>query len=233
MAAPKAITFDCYGTIIDWDKGVQQQFKKILDKYNITGVSPVQLQVTWEGMQWVITHGEYMPYDEVIKTAMKWTLDDFRIPATQEDIDAFGASMGYWEPFPDAVEAIKELKKYCKVAIITQGTEEIAKLTDKNFGFGFDGYFTSDKVNTYKPNFDGFKLSQKELGLTEKEILHAGFGYKYDIVPATQLGYQTCWVNRSGEPRPADCCETYMVGDLKTLAAIIKYQAEHDDFYSF
>ena len=49
MAAPKAITFDCYGTIIDWDKGVQKQFQKILDKYSITGISPVQLQVTWEG----------------------------------------------------------------------------------------------------------------------------------------------------------------------------------------
>ncbi|MGI5907000.1 MAG: HAD hydrolase-like protein, partial [Candidatus Pararuminococcus gallinarum] len=194
---------------------------------------PVELQVKWEGIQWVITHGEYMPYDQVIKTAMEWTFQDYNISYEMQDIQDFADSMGQWEPFPDAVEAIKELKKYCKVTVITQGTSDIIQATDKNFGFGFDDFVTSDMVNAYKPKYDGFKLSQKRLGMTEKEILHAGFGYKYDIIPASQLGYTTCWVNRSGEPRPAGQSETFMVGDLKTLAAIIRYQSEHDDFYSF
>ena len=80
----------------------------------------------------------------------------------------------------------------------------------------------------YKPGHNGFSLACEELGLKKEEILHAGFGFKYDVVPATDLGFQSCWINRQGEVRPVDYQETYLVGDMKTFVLMIKGMAESD-----
>ena len=73
-----------------------------------------------------------------------------------------------------------------------------------------------------KPNHQGFLLARERLGLKVSEIWHAGFGFKYDIVPAKQLGYTTVWVNRQREARPGRVKETFLVGDMRTLAYLVK-----------
>ena len=73
-----------------------------------------------------------------------------------------------------------------------------------------------------KPNHQGFLLAGERLGLKVSEIWHAGFGFKYDIVPAKQLGYTTVWVNRQREARPGRVKETFLVGDMRTLAYLVK-----------
>ena len=102
---------------------------------------------------------------------------------------------------------------------------DIIKESVKQIGVEFDDIVTAEMAGAYKPSDKGFHLSQKRLGLTAADILHAGFGFKYDITPGSRLGYETCWVNRQGEPRPLNVWETFMVGDLKTLAQLIKLAA--------
>ena len=71
------------------------------------------------------------------------------------------------------------------------------------------------------PSHKGFRLARERLGLPKSEIWHAGFGFKYDIVPATELGYTTVWVNRQGEARPVNVKETFLVGDMQTLVYLV------------
>lgn len=108
------------------------------------------------------------------------------------------------------------------VILITNTDDAIIAETERTIGVKFDDIITAEQAQAYKPSHKGFLLARERLGLSVSEIWHAGFGFKYDIVPATELGYTTVWVNRQGEARPGRVKETFLVGDMRTLAYLIK-----------
>ncbi|HBE26112.1 MAG TPA: hypothetical protein DDW33_10530 [Ktedonobacter sp.] len=144
------------------------------------------------------------------------------MPYAETDVEEFANAMGRWRPFPDTREAILELQKYVKVALITNTDDDIIQETEKTIGVKFDAIITAQQAGAYKPSHKGFLLAQERLGLPKEEIWHAGFGFKYDVVPATELGYITVWVNRQGEVRPVEVKETFLVGDMRTLVYLFK-----------
>ena len=119
ITLPKAITFDCYGTLIDWESAVQQFFAQRLAAHDIEGVDARALQHRWEEIQFVYIQERYRPYREVLRDTMHMALDTAQIPYAEEDIGAFADSMGKWQPFPDTKQAILELQKFLKVVLTT------------------------------------------------------------------------------------------------------------------
>jgi 2-haloalkanoic acid dehalogenase type II len=229
MRLPKAITFDNFGTIIDWEGGIAKFFGKILEREGHKGANAREVQRYWEIRQFDYIREQYRPYRQVLKDTLPMAFDNFGYRFTPQDLEDFADSMGKWQPFPDSHDALLEIKKYTKIALITNTDNDIIKESVEQIGVEFDDIVTAETARAYKPSHKGFILSQKRLGLTEKEIWHAGFGFKYDMVPAAELGYVTCWVNRQGEVRPVNVQETYLCGDLKTLALIIKGIAFEED----
>ena len=225
MKLPKAISFDNFGTIIDWEGEVEKWFKQFMDKQGYDWYPAKTVQRRWEDIQFTYIQVEYKPYFHVLKETMKLTCNEFGISFTNQDAEEFAESMGKWQPFPDSKAALEEMSKYTKLTLITNTDNDIIKESVKQIGFEFDDIVTAEMAGAYKPSYKGFKLSQERLGLTEKEILHAGFGFKYDVVPATRLGYETAWINRQGEQRPMNVKETIMTGDLATFAKLIKLMA--------
>src|SRR6266705_4179967 len=148
--------------------------------------------------------------------------NNYHIPTNNEECDEFADSMGYWKPLTDTRDAILELQKLVKVALITNTDNQIIQETERMLDVKFDEIITAEQAMAYKPSHKGFQLARERLGLDVSEIWHAGFGFKYDIVPATELGYTTVWVNRQGEVRPVDVKETFLVGDMRKLAYGIK-----------
>lgn len=219
---PKAITFDCYGTLIDWETEIQQFFAEKLDEMGIGYVDPRDLQTEWEEIQFRYIQQQYRPYREVLRATMKMAFDHFNLPCSKSDVEEFAASMGQWKPFPDTREAILELQKLLKVVLITNTDDAIIAETEKTIGVKFDDIITAEQAHAYKPGHAGFQLAQKRLNLPIADIWHAGFGFKYDVVPATELGYTTVWVNRQGEVRPVNVKETFLVGDMGTLVYLMK-----------
>ena len=108
------------------------------------------------------------------------------------------------------------------MALITNTDDAIIAQTEQTIGVKFGEIITAEQAGAYKPSHKGFLLARERLGLDVSEIWHAGFGFKYDIVPATALGYTTVWVDRQGEVRPVDVKETVLVGDMRTLAYLVK-----------
>jgi len=94
--------------------------------------------------------------------------------------------------------------------------------TERMIGVKFDDIITAEQAGAYKPSHKGFLLARERLGLAVQDIWHAGFGFKYDVVPASELGYTTVWVNRQGQARPLDVKETFLVGDMRTLAYLVR-----------
>jgi 2-haloacid dehalogenase len=222
LTVPKAITFDCYGTLIDWESAIQQFFAESMDSKGLGYVDPQTLQKEWEEIQFRSIQEPYRPYRQVLRETMKMAFDMFHIPFDEVEAGEFADSMGRWQPFPDTKDAIIELQKYLKVVLITNTDDSIIQETERTIGVKFDDVITAEQAKAYKPSHKGFLLARERLGLRVSEIWHAGFGFKYDVVPATELGYTTVWVNRQGEGRPVDVKETFMVGDMRTLAYLIK-----------
>ncbi len=222
LTLPKAITFDCYGTLIDWESEIQQFFAESLDSKGYGIVDPLTLQAEWEEIQFLYIQEQYRPYHQVLRDTLRMAFDSYQIPTDDGECEKFADSMGYWKPFPDTRDAILELQKLVKVVLITNTDDAIIAETERTIGVKFDDIITAEQAQAYKPSHKGFLLARERLGLDVSEIWHAGFGFKYDIVPATELGYTTVWVNRQGEVRPVDVKETFLVGDMRTLVYLVK-----------
>src|ERR1700676_182262 len=185
-------------------------------------MDPRALQHKWEEIQFVYIQEQYRPYREVLRDTMRMTLDTEQIPYAEQDLVEFPNDMGKWQPFPDTKQAILELQKLTKTVLITNSDNDIIAETERTIGVKFDDIITAQQAGAYKPSHKGFILARERLGLPVSDIWHAGFGFKYDIVPATELGYTTVWINRQGETRPVDVKETSLVGDMRTLVYLIK-----------
>jgi 2-haloacid dehalogenase len=222
IALPKAITFDCYGTLIDWEGEIQRFFAGMLAEKHVEHVDARALQRHWETVQFEYIQQQYRPYRQVLGDTMKMAFGDYQLPYNEADVEAFAASMGHWKPFPDTRDAILDLQKLVKVALITNTDDAIIAQSEKTIGVQFDMIVTAEQAGAYKPSHKGFQLARERLGLPISDIWHAGFGFKYDVVPATELGYTTVWINRQGESRPLDVKETFLVGDMKTLVYLLK-----------
>ncbi len=222
LTLPKAITFDCYGTLIDWERAIQQFFAESMDSKGYGNVDPRTLQTEWEEIQFHYIQEQYRPYRQVLRDTLRMVFNNYSIPSNDEEADEFADSMGYWKPFPDTRDAILELQKLVKVVLITNTDDTIIQQTEQTIGVKFDEIITAEQARAYKPSHKGFLLARERLGLPVSKIWHAGFGFKYDIVPAKKLGYTTVWVNRQRLDRPGRVKETFLVGDMRTLAYLIK-----------
>ena len=222
VTLPRAITFDCYGTLIDWEAEIQQFFAQRLAVKGVEEIDIRALQTQWEEIQFHYIQERYRPYRQVLHDTMKMAFDQFHLPYDEADVEAFATSMGHWKPFPDTRDAILELQKFVKVVLITNTDDAIIAQTERTIGVKFDDIITAEQAGAYKPSHKGFLLARQRLGLAVQEIWHAGFGFKYDVVPASELGYTTVWVNRQGQARPVDVKETFLVGDMRTLAYLVK-----------
>lgn len=222
MRLPKAITFDCYGTLIDWESAVADFFARLLQQVGRSDLNPRQLQRDWEEIQFRAIQGPYRPYRLILRDTMAQALQDHHLPYSEADADAFAASMGTWAPFPDTVQAVRHLQKHVRVVLITNTDDTIIQETQRQLGLDFDDIITAEQAHAYKPDVRPFKLAQERLNLSREAVWHAGFGFKYDVLPASRLGMTTVWINRQRTPRPGDGAETLMVGDLQTLAWVIE-----------
>ncbi len=222
ITLPKAITFDCYGTLIDWEAEIQQFFAQRLAAKGVEGIDTKALQAQWEEIQFHYIQQQYRSYRQVLGDTMKMAFDQFHLPYDEADVETFAASMGQWKPFPDTRDAILELQRFVKVVLITNTDDAIIAETERTIGVKFDDIITAEQAGAYKPSHKGFLLARERLGLPVQDIWHAGFGFKYDVVPASELGYTTVWVNRQGLARPLDVKETFLVGDMRTLAYLVK-----------
>ena len=146
-----------------------------------------------------------------------------------DDVENFSHGLDIVPAFPDSRKAIEELRKYTKVVTLTNVPNELVEKSFNAAGIEVDRILTSQDAQNYKPKKEVFLYSQKVLGLGVDELLHAAFGFLYDIVPATALGYRTVWINRLGIPRLADVKEKYLCGDLETLVILIKGMAKIDE----
>jgi len=214
------VTFDCYGTLIDWDTGIRSFLQNLLAHKDAT-VDLDTLHRKWEEVQFDLIQREYRPYKDILRLSLEGTLKEFGIPYEPSDGDAFAASMPTWQPFPDVPPTLRELKRHVHIAIISNTDNDILRESVKLMGVEFDALITAEDARVYKPNLRIFEFALQRLGEAPDRILHVAFGFQYDLVPAKQVGMTTCWLNRTGEPMPEGVMPDFVLTDFTKLPPLV------------
>lgn len=214
------VTFDCYGTLIDWDAGIRNFLRDLLARKS-TSADLDSLHRRWEEIQFELIQREYRPYKDILKLSLEAALREFGIQYVSEDGDAFAASMPTWRPFPDVPSSLNELKRYARIAIISNTDNDILRESVKLMGVEFDALVTAEDAKVYKPSPRIFEFALKRLNESPERILHVAFGFKYDLAPAKQVGMTTCWLNRSDEPKPEGVEPDFIASTMNDVVRIV------------
>jgi 2-haloacid dehalogenase len=195
-SAIKALSFDCYGTLIDWERGLLGALKPWVAEFGeakvLAGFADVEPSVEHAHPAW--------PYRDVISEVYHQMAEEFHVDANATDAFAFAVSVGLWPPFPDTVTALRRLKKRFRLYILSNVDEVSISGTIAQLETDFDGVFTAEAIGSYKPDLRNFEYLLKRLdkrGIAAAELVHVAQSLYHDHVPAKQLCLQTVWIDRT------------------------------------
>jgi 2-haloacid dehalogenase len=220
----RALTFDCYGTIIDWEAGILAALRPVIDRRAVEAGDDKLLEA-FGAAEAEVEAGPYQRYHDVLGEVLVRIGRGLGFEPTQEEVDAFGGSVGEWPPFPDSVEALKRLATRFRLGVITNCDDDLFATTSRRLGVAFDPVVTAQQVGSYKPSHRNFEVMFERIRLPRDQILHVAQSLFHDHVPAKELGLSTVWVDRrqgrggSGATKPASATPDLVVPDLATLAA--------------
>ncbi|HVT04526.1 MAG TPA: HAD-IA family hydrolase [Thermoanaerobaculia bacterium] len=201
MQTPDIITFDCYGTLIDWESGISSAFA---DAAALAGGSLSRQNIfqSYAAIEPVVEGGRYRSYRDVLtETAIRVAAD------LDWTIDPVGArflsdSLPSWKPFPDTNIALERLRERgVRLAILSNVDDDLIAETCRHFTVPFEFIVTAQQVKSYKPAEGHFLAARERIG--DARWLHAGASIFHDIVPTRRLGVANAWINRKGELVPS------------------------------
>jgi 2-haloacid dehalogenase len=218
------LSFDCYGTLIDWETGILNALRALLG-VAADGVADDALLVLYARFETAAERGAYRPYRDVLARVADDIAAELGVTLAPGSRDRLPDSVGHWQPFPDTVDALHRLSSRFRLAIISNVDDALFAQTAKRLGVTFDEIVTAQQVGAYKPAPRVFETARVRFGVAPGRWLHVAQSLVHDVVPANTLGINSVWVDRrggrgggaagvpEGAPRP-----DLIVPDLATLA---------------
>jgi 2-haloacid dehalogenase len=204
------LTFDCYGTLIDWETGLLSALHRILSAHGkkIDDATVLELYGNFEQLS---EQGAFCPYREVLQSVVRQFGDKLGFVPTVEQARSLPDSLALWKPWPDTVAALRQLKSRYRLAILSNVDDDLFAATRPQLEVEFDEVITAQQAQAYKPSLKIFELALARIQAPAHRILHVGQSLYHDVIPAQALGLATVWVNRPSA-RPG-------VGAVKTALA--------------
>jgi 2-haloalkanoic acid dehalogenase type II len=195
----QVLTFDCYGTLIDWETGIARALGPWLQAQGVS-VTRDQMLVAFaeaEAAQQQATPD--LRYPELLERVHRAIAVRFGVAPDAAAAQAFGRSVGDWPAFADSADALAYLKRYCRLVILSNVDRASFAHSARRLGVEFDAVYTAEDIGSYKPdarNFEYMLAGLAEQGVTKRQILHTAQSLYHDHVPAKLLGLATCWIDR-------------------------------------
>ncbi|HME83094.1 MAG TPA: haloacid dehalogenase type II [Roseiarcus sp.] len=195
----KALTFDCYGTLIDWESGMIEALKPLTGKLSRT-LSPneiLEAHARHESSQQIQTPA--MLYRELLGIVYRRLAEEWGVPVSWSECAAYGRSVKDWPAFADSAGALQYLKRHYKLVILSNVDNESFSGSNEKLKVDFDAIYTAEDVGSYKPssrNFEYMLAKLKTLGIEKDEILHTAESLFHDHGPANSFGLASCWIYR-------------------------------------
>ncbi len=217
------LTFDCYGTLIDWETGIWNVLGPVLARHKMSMGIEEALEL-FAAMETQVEARSYMTYRNVLATVLRRIGAQLGFQPEHEEVSAFAGSVGDWPEFPDSADALASLKKRFQLAVITNCDDELFALSNKRLKVEFDYIITAQQARSYKPSLNNFQIGLIRVGVPRHEILHVAQSLFHDHVPAKLMGLTTVWINRRhhkqgcGATPPAHAKPDYEFHDLQSFA---------------
>jgi 2-haloacid dehalogenase len=221
----ECLSFDCYGTLIDWETGISSALRPILETHKVPADHDALLELFGKA-ETEIEAGPYRPYREVLKAVLNKFGDVFGFEPSPDELESFCASVMHWPAFPDSSQALRALGSRYRLIILSNIDDDLFRFSQKILGVEFDHIFTAQKIGSYKPSHRNFEFLIQHAGAPQHEILHVAQSIFHDILPAKEMGLSTVWVNRRkgragfGATPPAEAEPDFEVPDLRSLAVL-------------
>lgn len=225
----KYISFDCYGTLINWEVGIRDAVSELFTPEHKFEMKEILASFAkWESkFEEECRVGGFRPYYDILTDVLIAVCNDFGIIAHGKSKFALADSVKTWQPYSDSIEALKELSKRFKLVILSNIDDEIFAESNLFLQTKFHSVFTAQQIGSYKPDRRNFEHMLEQLGCEKSEILHVAQSIYHDHVPAKAMGLSTLWVNRksifggSGATPPANASPDFVVKNMKEAAALI------------
>lgn len=224
--AVEALTFDCYGTLIDWETGILSALAALLDTASAKP-DRERLLEEYGRFEAAAEAGPFRPYRAVLEDVARRFGAEYGVEVDETDATAFARSVARWPPFPDSAEALRALQGRYRLAIVSNVDDDLFTASAARLGVRFDEVVTAQQVGSYKPAPAHFDEVLRRLKLPREKVVHCAQSLYHDIAPASALGFRCVWVNRrSGRPGggatpPAEATPDLEVPDLASLARAV------------
>jgi len=226
----QALTFDCYGTLIDWEGGIWDAFQPVLAA-NGAGVTRGEALAAF-GRHEAAAEGSSpaMRYPQILVSVHRAMAAEFGLTTTEALDAAFGASVPHWPAFADSADALRYLKTRYKLVILSNVDRDGFAASNRKLGVEFDAIYTAEDIGSYKPdprNFDYLlEHLQADLGLTAGEVLHTAQSLRHDHVPARAAGLANAWIDRQRLSAGGDWGATAPVPEMPATDFVFFSMAE-------
>jgi 2-haloacid dehalogenase len=196
--AAEVLTFDCYGTLIDWEAGIAAGLATVTRAHG-RHVPAEELLSMYAEHEAGLEAGPYLRYRDVLAEACRAVCEDLGISPTDEQLAGFGGSVGEWPAFPDSSATLSALAERYKLAVITNCDDDLFAASNERLGVTFDWIVTAQQAGSYKPSHRNFELAFERIDRPQDRILHVAQSLFHDHVPAKELGLRSVWINRRGD----------------------------------
>ena len=195
----RALTFDCYGTLIDWETGLFAALQGLIT------CAPRRRSRDEVLRDFALHEAEQehftptMKYSQLLAVVYKRIAENWEAPAPWAECATFAASLRTWEPFSDTLAALRYLKSHYRLYVLSNVDNESFSFTARKLGVQFDGVITAEDIGSYKPSLRNFEYMLARLrsqGIEQGRILHVAQSLVHDHEPANELGLASCWINR-------------------------------------
>jgi 2-haloacid dehalogenase len=226
FANVQVISFDCYGTLIDWETGITSSMQRVLRAHGIR-VSDDDILHTYSRLEPASQDGVYQPYRQVLRAILLQFASAYGFRPSASEQNELVESLPSWDPFPDTVTALRALKKRFRLAILSNIDNDLLAATAQRLEAVFDLVITAEDLKSYKPKLAHFQTLLARTGLPPANHLHAAESLYHDIAPASALGIPNVWVKRRHGERAANASQKapvqpdYIVRDLAELVTLV------------
>ena len=220
----EALTFDCYGTLIDWETGILRGLRATLDRHGVDAPDDELLEL-YSTAEERAESGPYLRYREILGRCLREACGHYGLAAEDDAAAAFGGSVADWAPFPDSSAALQRLRTRFRLGVITNCDDDLFAASNRRLDVEFDWIITAQSVGSYKPNRRNFETAFATLGLPRRRILHVAQSLFHDHVPAKELHLASVWIYRRhdrpgfGASPPATVTPDAIFPDMASFAA--------------
>jgi len=217
------LTFDCYGTLIDWEQGILTALEPLLAVAR-SRPAPQAILRSFAKHEAREESAAWKPYREVLAAVLSAMAVELDLPLLAKEPWLLADTLPMWPPFPDTVDALQRLSKRFRLAIVSNTDDALFAVTQKRLKVRLDVVVTAEQVKSYKPGKAHFDEVLQRMGVPASQVLHVAQSLYHDHVPARQLGFRTAWINRptllagTGLAPRADVQTDFVFSDLAGLA---------------